>query len=25
MSILWIIQIVVIVLALLGFIGRGVW
>ena len=25
MSILWIILIVVIVLALLGFIGRGVW
>jgi len=25
MSILWIILIVVVVLALFGFIGRGVW
>jgi len=25
MSILWIILVVVVVLALLGFVGRGVW
>jgi len=25
MSLLWIILVVVVVLALLGFIGRGVW